>query len=490
MINTDIVLVKPGSQKQLYGKLSDFQLTGIEPPLWGAILASYLRDLGFSVVLYDAEVEEWGYNETAEKIKEINPILFVILVSGSNPSASTMNMTGASQIISQVKEIAPSIITVMAGLHVSALPEQTVLEEFADFVCQGEGFYTLPPLIESLKNKTEVKNIPGLWYKKDGQVVKGEYPSLLKNLDELPMPAWDMLPMQKYRAHNWHCFDDINKRQPYAIIYTSLGCPFHCNFCCINALFGKNIIRYRSIENVISEIDYLVNEHGIRNIKIMDEMFALNEKRVVALCEKIVERKYDLNMWAYARVDTVNEKMLSIMKKAGINWVSYGIESGNKRVIRDVSKGYKFEKVNQAVEMTYKVGMHICANYIFGLPEDDYDSMNETLKLMLDINAEWSNIYCAMAYPGSELYNIAIREQMPLPLSWDEYSQYSAELRPLPTKYLSGEQILAYRDYAFNMYHTNPKYLNMINNKFGENTVQHIVEMVSNKLERKYSKPY
>ena len=490
MAKTDILLVKPGSQKQLYGKLSDYKLTAIEPPLWGAILASYLRKLGYSVVLYDAEAEGWGYNVTAEKIKDVDPVLFAVLVSGTNPSASTMNMTGASQILSQVKKIAPSVSTIMTGLHVSALPEQTVLEESTDFVCQGEGFYTLPPLIESLKNKTDIKKIPGLWYKKNGQVIHGEYPPLLKNLDELPMPAWDMLPMEKYRAHNWHCFDDINKRQPYSIIYTSLGCPFHCNFCCINALFGKNRIRYRSIDNVISEIDYLVNKHGIRNIKIMDEMFALSEKRVIALCDKIIERKYELNMWAYARVDTVTEKMLSRMKEAGINWVSYGIESGDERVIKDVSKGYKFEKVNKAVEMTYSVGMHICANYIFGLPEDNYDSMNETLKLMLDINAEWSNIYCAMAYPGSELYNIAIEEQMPLPMFWNDYSQYSAELLPLPTKYLSGEQVVAFRDYSFSMYHTNPRYLNMINRKFGEKTVKYIIEMVSNKLERKNSKPY
>ena len=91
----------------------------------------------------------------------------------------------------------------------------------------------------------------------------------MRSLDEIPMPAWDLLPMEKYRAHNWHCFDHIEERQPYAVLYTSLGCPFDCSFCCINALFGKHMIRYRSLDKVIAELDFLVNTYGIKNIKII-----------------------------------------------------------------------------------------------------------------------------------------------------------------------------------------------------------------------------
>jgi radical SAM superfamily enzyme YgiQ (UPF0313 family) len=134
------------------------------------------------------------------------------------------------------------------------------------------------------------------------------------------MPAWDLFPLAKYRAHNWHCFDRIQARQPYAVIHTSLGCPFRCSFCCINSLFGKAGLRYRSPERVVEEIDYLVKNHNLRNIKIIDEMFVLKESHVVRLCDLIIERKYDLNIWAYARVNTVNERMLRKMKQAGIRW--------------------------------------------------------------------------------------------------------------------------------------------------------------------------
>ena len=486
MSKIDIVLIKPGSQKQLYGDLSDFRLTAIEPPLWAAILAGYLRNLGYSVILYDAEVENWDYDQTANKAIEADPFLVAVVVSGSNPSASTMNMAGAGEIVTLIQDISPGIKTLLCGLHPSALPKQTISEENVDFVCQGEGFYTLPPLIDALKSGADDFQADGLWYKKNHQVVSNPRPPLMKNLDEIPLPAWDLLPMGKYRAHNWHCFDHIERRQPYAVLYTSLGCPFNCTFCCINALFGKRVIRYRSLEKVIEELDFIVNQYGVKNIKIMDEMFALNEKRVVSLCDMIIERGYDLNMWAYARVNTVTEKMLSKMKQAGINWVAYGFESGSKRVINDVTKGYKMEQAEKVVEMTYSQDMHICANFIFGLPEDDFDSMNETLKLMLNINAEWANIYCAMAYPGSKLYQLALEKGWPLPETWQGYSQYAYETLPLPTNYLTGGQALSFRDYAFQAYYNNPRYLNMIEKKFGSSTALHIREMSSKKLKRKH----
>ena len=487
MNNVDIVLIKPGSQKQLYGDLSDFNLTAIEPPLWATLLAAYLRNMSYSVVLYDAEVENWSYEKTAQKAVEADPLLVAVVVSGSNPSASTMNMAGAGKIVSLVRQLAPHVKTLLGGLHPSALPEQTLSEENTDFVCQGEGFFTLPALLDALKAGADNFPIDGLWYKKDAYVISNPWPSLMKNLDDVPMPAWDLLPMEKYRAHNWHCFDHIEERQPYGVLYTSLGCPFSCTFCCINALFGKHTIRYRNIDKVVEELDLLVNTYGIKNIKIIDEMFALNEKRIVSLCDMIIERRYDLNMWAYARVNTVTEKMLDKMKQAGVNWVAYGFESGSKRVIESVTKGYKMEQVGKVVEMTYDLDMHICANFIFGLPEDNYDSMNETLKLMLDINAEWANMYCAMAYPGSKLYEIALEKGWQLPASWEGYSQYAYETLPLPTNYLSGGQVLSFRDYAFQIYYTSPRYLHMIENKIGLTTAFHIREMSTKKLKRKYS---
>jgi len=354
-------------------------------------------------------------------------------------------------------------------------------------------------LLTALKSSSpSFDKVRGLLYWNCEKVVQNSPAPLVTDMDgEMLGIPWDLLPMDRYKAHNWHCFTHVNERKPYGAIYTSLGCPFHCDFCCIMAPFkrGEQIMGYSakvnsyrlwSPESVIAQIDTLVNTYGVKNIKFADEIFVLNKNHVAGICDLIIERGYDLNIWAYARVDSCSEELLYKMKKAGINWLCLGIESGNSRVRDDMHKGYRHDDVFKAVESIRKAGIFIMANYLFGLPEDDLESMNETLNLALELNCEYANFYCAMAYPGSNLYERAIKENLPLPDSWTGYSQLSYDSMPLPTKYLSGAEVLRFRDRAFQTYFNNPDYLNMIQEKFGTEVIAHIKQMVSMPLKRKY----
>lgn len=260
----DLLLINPGARNQVYGKLGD-SLSGIEPPLWCGLLAGFIRENGYSVRILDAEAENLSPHETAKRIADLKPILAGIIALGSNPSASsTPKMTAAGETLKALKQENPNIKTLLGGLHPSALPERTLTEEEVDFVCQGEGFETVLQLLKILRTDNESEDfiVNGLWYKKKGSVLSNPPAEPIQNLDELPFVAWDLLPMDIYRAHNWHCFSNLNKRGHYAVIYTSLGCPFNCNYCNIHALYGKPGIRFRSPEKVIEEIDFLV-----KNIK-------------------------------------------------------------------------------------------------------------------------------------------------------------------------------------------------------------------------------
>jgi anaerobic magnesium-protoporphyrin IX monomethyl ester cyclase len=339
--------------------------------------------------------------------------------------------------------------------------------------------------LAALKSNKSYTQVPGLWYVENGNPKCGP-PAKLVDPDQLPMTAWDLLPMEKYRAHNWHCFDHIDQRHPYAVVYTSLGCPFNCSYCNIHALYdGKAGIRFRSPEKVVEEIDYLVKNYKVKNIKFLDELFALNEDRVNRICDLIIQGGYDLNIWAYARVDTVNERMLKKMKQAGINWLAYGFESASAEVRRGVAKKFGEDVVSKAVAMTQAAGIYIIGNYIFGLPDDTMKTMRETLDMAKEFNFEYINFYAAMAYPGSQLYLDAVKQGIALPEAWYGYSQYAYETIPLPTKYISAAEVLRFRDQAFKEYLSNPKYLDMMLKKFGPEVVKHIKGMLKYDIKRK-----
>ena len=486
MQKLDLLLVNPTGKKKNYGSLGP-SLSGIEPPIWCGLTAAFIREHGYSVKIIDAEAESMSQKQTAEKISREKPLLVDIVVMGITPSSSsTPKMTAVREIITLLKEKSPDIKILLSGLHPSALPEKTLKEEGAPFVCVGEGLNATLQLIETLKSGENNYKINGLWYKENGEIKANPPATPIDNLDDLPFIAWDLLPMDKYRAHNWHCFDHIDQRKPYAAIYTSLGCPFRCTYCNIHTLYGKPGIRYRSPEKIVEEIDFLVKNYNIKNLKVIDELFAFEENRVTRICDLIIQGGYDLNIWAYARVDTVNENMLKKMKQAGINWICFGFESASKQVRKGVSKGFGQDKIKKVVEMTKAAGIYIIGNFLFGLPDDDLETMQETLNMAKEFNFEYVNFYTTMAYPGSQLYEDTLQKDIKLPETWHGYSQYSEDTLPLPTKYLSAAEVLRFRDDAFKEYYKNPKYIKMIREKFGPKVVEHIKEMLKHEIQRKF----
>jgi anaerobic magnesium-protoporphyrin IX monomethyl ester cyclase len=492
----DVVLINPRSRTQVYQGLGS-ELAAIENPVWAGLMASFVRRHGLSAEIIDAEADELAPADVASRVVDLNPVLSVVVVYGHQPSASTQIMPASGAVAGAIKDADPRHKVLMVGGHVAALPGRTLDEEACDYVAAGEGLFTIIELAYALKASAShpaLGQVRGLWYRDDGRTSFTPNAPLVQDLDdEMPGIAWDLLPLTKYRAHNWHCFGDL-ARQPYAAIYTTLGCPYHCTFCCIQAPFKSgerelglketaNSYRYWSPRLVGDELEKLA-ARGVRNIKIADEMFVLNKKHVLGICDEIINRRLDFNIWAYARIDTVREGMLPRLKQAGFNWLAFGIEAANSRVQANVDKRFNEEDVFETVGRVKEAGINVIGNYIFGLPEDDRASMQETLDMALDLNCEFANLYSAMAYPGSPLYNMALAEGWELPERWSGYSQHSVDSRPLRTKYLSSAEVLKFRDEAFQTYFGAPQYLNMVEEKFGPETVAHLRQMTSHKLLR------
>ena len=408
----DTLLVNPNNRI-----LSPF--AGFEQPFWAGMIAQDLRLQGKDVSILDSEILDLTPKETISVINKLNPKHIIFVVMGQNPSvSSTPKMKITKSLIDTLIGDYDIKIT---GLHPTALPQKTK-DELGIEVLRGKVFNGTPDM------------------------------------------PYDLYDMRQYIAHQWHCLDG-SPRKPYAVSYTSLGCSNNCSFCNVNAIYGyQRKVWYREIDAFLKEIDLLVNKYQVRNIKLWDEHFTVNRKRVIEICNKLIERKYDLNIWAYARVDSIDREMLDKMGRAGIKWAGVGFESGNDNVLGQSNKRASVIQAKTAVKMIHDAGINVMGNFILGLPGDTVETMQQTMDFAKSLNIEFINLYVAENYPGSDSFNTQEK-------SWEQYGQF--------TPGLEKNKIRQFRDQAFNDYFLDGNYLKHIESLFGYQAVKQVKDMVA-----------
>jgi radical SAM superfamily enzyme YgiQ (UPF0313 family) len=498
----DVLFIEPNSAKEAFQDLS-LDYSAIETPTWSMLLAQSCRSVGYSVAILDTNAERLSDEESINRIKDIDPKLAVFVMYGQSPNSGTTNMIGAYRLGEKLKNECPTLPICMVGSHVSALPKEVLAKPFVDFVLLNEGVYALRNLLQTnLVNKLDKVN--GIGWKKDGQSILNppQFVVPQNKMDEdLPGYAWDLLPYKNkpfdlYRAHFWHAEFNHAKRTPFAAIYSSLGCRFGCDFCMINIVNRNNnddniasadskIMRFWSPDFIIKEFEKLAN-YGVETVRISDEMFFLDKRYFEPLLQKIVEKGFKFNMWSYSRIDTVRKDYLELFKKAGVNWLALGIEAANQDIRHEVSKGtFKNVNIREICKTIRDFDINVISNYIFGLPNDSIETMQQTLDLSLELNTETANYYPCQALPGSPLYIQAKQNGWKLPETPNGFAFFSYESEPLPTKYCTSKEVLEFRDKAWNAYFTNPKYLDLVEKKFGIQQRKNVEDMSKIKLRRK-----
>ena len=481
----DILFIHSNNSSKTYQDLSK-EYSAIEPPIWAGMLAQACRVKGYESEIMDCENLRLSHLESLSFIEWKKPQFICFVVYGQQPSASTQNMEGATRLAEYIKKNNPSLKIIFVGPHMAALPFKTLRDHpFIDYVCENEGVHTILDLLSG-KDPYEV---PGLLFKEDTGVILTKPAGIVsqkKMQEDLPGVAWDMLPMNNYRTSLWHSFTNDCDQGNFASIYTSLGCPYSCSFCMINVPFGNQKFRYWDPKFTIEQLKKL-SDLGVVNLKIADEMFVFNPEHFMEICKGIIKEGLKFNIWCYARIDTIKKEYMETMKGAGINWIGLGIESGSKKVRRNVIKGTFDElDIQKVVRGIDSFGINVAANYIFGLPEDTLESMESTFALALDLNTPMANFYSCMAYPGSQLYrNTIVENSMDLPETYSGYSQHSYDCRPLRNKNLTAEQILTFRDEAWAQYHDREEYFDLLLKKFGIQAVLKTKEMIEIELKRK-----
>lgn len=501
MLKLDAIFVHANSAKAVYQSLAN-EHSAIEPPVWCGLLANHCRARGFNVAIIDCEAERLTAVECAERIQNLKPRITIFVVYGQQPSASSQTMEGAITYSEYIKNTIPEMPIAFVGAHVAALPLEVLNYKHIDFVCQNEGVYTISDLlsIDDLSDHLLLKNVKGLGWKDNGQLILNTINNVVpqERLEiDLPGVAWDLLPsFEKYRTAGWHSWPNKSIKSPFASLYTSLGCIYTCSFCMISIINRTRqgdsesgstnaLFRHWTPQFIIKQFDHFA-EKNVINVKIADELFVLKEKHFLETCKLLQERKYNMNIWAYARIDICKPKWLEALKNAGVNFLGLGIESPDQIVRKDVIKGgYKEVKIESTIKEIQNAGIGAGCNYIVGLPKDTEASMRYNIDFAKTNLSENYNIYSAMAYPGSQLYLEAKKNNITLPDRYAGYSQHSYWTQNLPTETLTAAEVLKARDQAWYDYFSNPSYHNFLRSKYGQEAVDNVTSTLGTQLKRR-----
>ena len=355
--------------------------------------------------------------EIKEKLRDFDPdfvgisVMTPMLVSGLN-------------VAKIVKSYNSDIPIVFGGVHPTISPEETIEYDDVDIVVRGEGEKTFLDLI---KNYNDKRNIKGITYKSRNKIINNPSRPLIKDLDELPIPAR-------------HLLFDYKKYPPetFGNIFASRGCPYNCIFCASNKIW-KRTVRYRSPENVIKEIKHIKNNFNTRLFRFEDDSFTLNKKWVFSLCNLIINEKLNIKWTAETRADVVDDELIKKMKEAGCKMIDIGVESGSDTSLKKIKKGVTLDQIRNAFKIIKSNNILTNAFFIVGFPWESEKEINMTVSFMKELNPFHAYFSVSTPYPGTELYDIYDKENLiPKKINWANFFHQSSDMY-LTKKYSRNE---------------------------------------------------
>jgi len=425
--------------------------SAIYPPLGILYLASVLKKAGHEVKVIDAFVlsikKVYSYENLKKDIIEFKPDVLGV-------PCFTSNIEGSEIILDICKEVSPNTITIIGGPHITAIPESILKIPSADYGIYGEAEYIVLSFLEQIEKNQSIKNIPGIIYKENNKIQfqRGEY---IKDIDELPFPAHELVPMNLYQPS-----PATYKQLPATTLITSRGCPFQCIFC-HKPIFG-NKFRPHSAKRVVDEIEYLNKNYGIKDIRIYDDTFTLDKKRVIDICNLLIERNLGITWNCTTRVDCIDKELLILMKRSGCYNISFGVESGSKRVLQLIKKGITKDRIRDVFKWTKEVGIESVGFFILGLPTQTKEEILETIAFAKEIDPDYVQFTLVNPHPDTELYELCKKKGKVSIGDFSNFKTYSsvdAELPFIPNTLTEKELKSLYKK-AYISFYFRPKYIN------------------------------
>jgi anaerobic magnesium-protoporphyrin IX monomethyl ester cyclase len=436
-------VTSPTSSEQMYGGWDLSQVDTYCPPLGVLYIASLVRKNNHIPYVIDVPALRWSLKETVNHVLSLNPDVVGI-------SSMTINVLNAGKIAEELKREGIRAPIVIGGPHMTAAPVET-LKRFSsiDYGVIGEGEITFLELIEKLGRHEPVSDIMGIsWRDHSGEVVVNPPRPFIKDLDTLPLPAWDLLPNFP-EAYPQSALE--TKRLPAASVITSRGCPHQCTFC-DRSVFGSSV-RHHGAEYTLDMIRHLKNEYRVKDLMILDDNFILDKKKLFQICDAIIEEEMDLRWYCLSHVRFMTEDRLKKIKKAGCWIMEVGIESGCERILKLLKRNTKKEEIAKAIKRAKQAGIRVKGNFIFGLPTETQDSLEETIQFATDIDISLFQQTFLTIWPGCELSQHAGQYGY-VETDWGKLAHFQISFIP---NGLTQEDLLQASKDAFRRFYLRPK---------------------------------
>jgi len=416
-----------------------------------ACLAAYIRlkRPNDKISIIDAEALNYTYQNIVEKTLANNPDL--IGITTTTPSFGII-----SNLVGKLHQAIPSAPIILGGPHATGSPETTVSVRGVAAAVIGEGELTFLDIVNKVKNNISFPEIKGIAYQDvNGKCIKTEPRELIYDLDALPLPARDLLPMDIYYSPPTKSLGGTR----IANILSSRGCPFHCSFCLSDMMWGKRY-RQRSINKIIEEMEDCANNYGCDEFNFNDDLFTADKNRVKGFCDKIVEKKINISWVAMSRADYVDMDLLKTMKKAGCKKIAMGLESGSEKVLKYMNKRMNLDKSIEAVKMIKKAGIATGASFVLGHIGETRETIKQTIAFAKKLNPDTVAFFQASPYPGTEFYRMAkeagyIRENA----QWVDYAIVSDRSSVIDLPGLPAQEIHKWVKRAYSSFYFSPRYI-------------------------------
>lgn len=414
----------------------------IAPPLGIAYMAGVLQENNIDVEILDASAEDMDFKDVEKELLKRKPDLVAL-------TALTPTIGRALETAQVVKETLPDSIVVMGGYHPTFNFIETLEDENVDIVIRGEGEYIMLNLVQALENQSSLHDVKGIVFedKNSKEIVVNPEAPLIQDLDELPFPALNLLPMKKYRL--------LDMDTHMTTMITTRGCPMQCSFCSSAAMHGKKI-RERSVENIVNEIEYLNTNYDIDTIAFMDDTFTLKKRKVMAICDEILKRNIEIMWGCTSRVDTLDEKLLKKMKEAGCITIFIGVESADQQQLDNMCKNTTIAKIENAFKIAHKLKIRTIASVALGMPGDTKEIMNKTVKFVHKLKPNYAIYSLATPYPGTRFYKEAFEKNLIKIKDWSKYTLITPILETIDCSLNDMRKIQAK---AFMKFYLRPHYI-------------------------------